>query len=133
MNRTTRTLSIAAAGLLSLVALTACGSSSGESPASTSSSAPAMSSAAGGDSSMSSMIMIKDFGFSVPGNVRPGAKVMVMNEDSEAHTVTSDKSGLFDVKVDAGKTVMLTVPDKAGSYAFHCTYHSQMHGTLKVG
>jgi plastocyanin len=79
------------------------------------------------------MIMIKDFGFSVPGSVQPGAKVMVTNEDSTAHTVTSDESGLFDVNVDAGKTVMLTVPDKAGSYPFHCTYHPQMHGTLKVG
>ena len=56
---------------------------------------------------------------------------MVTNEDTEAHTVTADSSGGFDVKVPPGKTVELTAP-AAGSYKYHCTYHSDMHGTLVV-
>lgn len=76
--------------------------------------------------------MIKNFEFSGPGMVKPGAKVMVMNEDSEAHTVTSD-SGKFDVKIDPGTSATFTAPKMAGSYPYHCSFHSQMHGSLKVG
>jgi plastocyanin len=55
-----------------------------------------------------------------------------MNMDGEAHTVTSDQDGSFAVPVPAGTTVMFTAPAAAGSYAFHCEYHSDMHGTLVV-
>lgn len=80
------------------------------------------------------MIMIKDFKYSGPSSVKPGTKITVMNGDSEAHTVTADSSnGGFDVNVAPGKSATFTAPSSAGSYAFHCTFHSNMHGTLKVG
>ncbi|MDQ6849773.1 MAG: cupredoxin domain-containing protein [Actinomycetota bacterium] len=67
------------------------------------------------------------------GHIRPGQKIMVHNEDSQAHTVTADQAGSFDVTVPASATVMLTAPSKAGSYKYHCNFHSNMHGTLTVG
>jgi plastocyanin len=79
------------------------------------------------------MIMIKNFKFATSGTVKPGAKVTVMNEDTEAHTVTADSGGAFDVKVDPGTSVTFTAPSSAGTYKFHCSYHAQMHGTLGVG
>ncbi|WP_259376023.1 cupredoxin domain-containing protein [Rhodococcus koreensis] len=32
-----------------------------------------------------------------------------------------------------GETATLTVPPAPGTYPFHCTYHSNMHGDLTVG
>jgi plastocyanin len=79
------------------------------------------------------MITIKNFAFQGPTSVKPGAQVMVMNSDSETHSVTSDTSGLFDANVDGGGgTATLTAPTKPGSYPYHCKYHSNMHGTLVV-
>lgn len=82
---------------------------------------------------MKSMIMITDYKFQVPASVPPGSEVTVMNTDSEAHTVTADGAGGFDVKVDPGTSVTFTAPAAAGTFKFHCTYHSNMHGVLTVG
>ena len=76
--------------------------------------------------------MIKDFKYSGATDVKAGAKVEIMNMDSQAHTVTADTGSAFDVKVDPGTTVTLTAPSKPGSYPYHCTFHSNMHGMLKV-
>jgi plastocyanin len=79
------------------------------------------------------MIMIKNFAFTGPASVKAGSTVTVMNEDSEAHTVTADSSsGGFDVTVPAGATKTFTAPAKPGTYPYHCNYHSNMHGTLRV-
>jgi plastocyanin len=55
-----------------------------------------------------------------------------MNMDGENHTVTADSGNAFDVKATAGTTVTFTAPSKPGTYPFHCTYHSNMHGVLVV-
>jgi plastocyanin len=139
MTTTTRVAAAAATTLLGLAALTACGSSSDSSPSdasSTSSSAAPSSSSAAAPSSSSAepaSIMIMDYKYSGTTKIAPGAKVMVMNHDSEAHTVTADKGSAFDVTIPPGKTATLTAPSKPGSYAYHCTYHSNMHSTLTVG
>jgi plastocyanin len=68
-----------------------------------------------------------------PMTVKAGQKVDVTNADSAEHTVTSDLAGLFLAdEVKNGKTVTFTAPAKAGTYTFHCAYHSAMHGTLVV-
>jgi plastocyanin len=46
--------------------------------------------------------------------------------------VTADTGDMFDVNVPASATATFTAPAKAGSYAFHCTYHAEMHGMLTV-
>lgn len=126
-------------------ALTACSSSGTTSssstpaagPSSISASPPASGAPASGASTSSPAasaadITIHDFAFTVTGHVAPGAKIMVHNKDSEAHTVTSDKAGAFDVTVPASGTVQLVAPKAPGSYKFHCTFHASMHGTLTV-
>jgi plastocyanin len=134
MNRPTRVATVAATVLLGLSGLAACSSKSDTAMTPPQSSSTSSTPPASGHThtAMSGMIMIKSFAFAGPGMVKPGAKVMVMNEDSEAHTVTSD-SGKFDVKVDPGKSVTFTAPKMPGTYPYHCSFHSQMHGSLKVG
>ena len=77
-------------------------------------------------------IMIEKFAYTTPASVSPGATVEVMNMDGSAHTVTADSGNAFDVKATPGKTVTFTAPTEPGTYDFHCTYHSNMHGTLVV-
>ena len=90
--------------------------------------APGQSAAPSGANS----ITISGFAFSVPTSVAPGATITVTNKDSVAHTVTADSGGAFDVTVPASGTATFKAPGTAGSYAFHCTIHPSMHGTLKV-
>lgn len=136
---------VALAGVV--LALAGCGdstsSATGSAAPSASDTLPGSSASArpsGGGSASSSapaesaMITIKDFGYSGSDSVAPGSTVTVQNDDDVAHTVTADdSSGGFDVKIDAGSSATFEAPTKAGSYAYHCTYHSNMHGTLKVG
>ncbi len=77
------------------------------------------------------LVTISDFEFEVSGPVAQGATVTVRNGDREAHTVTSTTGG-FDVKVDPGATATFTAPNAAGSYAFACSFHAEMTGTLVV-
>jgi plastocyanin len=77
-------------------------------------------------------IHIDKFKYTTPASVSPGAMVSVINMDGEAHTVTADSGNAFDDMATAGKTTMFKAPDKPGSYPFHCTYHSNMHGVLIV-
>lgn len=130
---TTRAAAVTVGLTTAVLMLAGCGSSSSSStaasPPSNSSSTPS----AGSDPAMKSMIMIKNFAFTGPASVKAGSTVTVMNEDSEAHTVTADSSsGGFDVTVPAGATKTFTAPTKPGTYPYHCNYHSNMHGTLRV-
>ncbi len=150
MNRTARVSTIVAATLIGLTSLTACSSSEpttassprSASPAasstapSASSSAPtsaASSSEAASPSARAAVVTISDYAYSSVPSVAPGAKVTVTNKDAEAHTVTADGPGGFDVKVDPGTSATFTAPTAPGSYAFHCSYHANMKGTLEVG
>jgi plastocyanin len=133
---------------LGLGVLAGCGSSSGgggEAAGTTSSSSTTTSSASSSTTSSSSsasggsgmpatatMIMIEDFTYKTPPSVSPGATVSVMNMDGQAHTVTADSGNAFDVTSPAGKTVTFTAPTTPGTYAYHCTYHGNMHGVLVV-
>lgn len=119
------------------MSLTGCGSDSSPAPAKTTPKAASSPSAtspskASTPQAAPAVITIKDFKFTTPSTVKPGAAVMIKNEDGEAHTVTADGKGGFDVKIDPGATATLTAPSTAGSFPFHCTYHSDMHGTLTV-
>lgn len=148
-----RRIYLAVAGVLSVAALSACSSSSSptpQPPASASSSAagstspvaPASSSASSSAASTSAdasqpaaqpaVITISKFAYAVPESVSPGAMITVMNKDEEAHTVTADSGDAFDDKATAGASTQFKAPTKPGSYPFHCTYHSNMHGVLVV-
>jgi plastocyanin len=126
--------------VLSATLLAGCGDGSSSEtatqPMSSMSSMSSMSMSPGDDMSgattAQATIMIKDFAFSGPAPVAPGAMITVTNDDSEAHSVTADGAGGFDVNVAPGTSQTFTAPSKAGSYPFHCMFHSTMHGTLEV-
>jgi plastocyanin len=143
----TRVAAMASIGLIGLVGLAACGSSpassssassSSSSSASSSSSSPSMSASMSASASASAAdagnatITIKSYKYGGATTVPAGSKITVTNDDGEAHTLTSDSGGAFDVKIAPGKSTTFTAPAKAGSFPYHCTYHGNMHGTLKV-
>jgi len=79
------------------------------------------------------LITIKGFKYQLPASVAPGSKVMVKNEDAEAHTVTSAEQGAFEISAPpGGETTSFAAPTKPGSYPFVCTLHGNMKGTLVV-
>ncbi|MDX6296918.1 MAG: hypothetical protein QOI51_775 [Nocardioidaceae bacterium] len=79
------------------------------------------------------MVTIKNFAYQGAMTVKPGATVMVTNQDSETHTLTSDQAGMFSVNVVAGGgSARFNAPSKPGRYPYHCDFHSNMHGILVV-
>ena len=123
-----------------LIGLSGCAGGSGTpAPATTAAtSAPAASTAPGTGSgaatAAAATITITNFAYEIPGPVAPGAEVKVINMDTAEHTVTADQDvTLFDVEVkENGGTATFKAPSEPGTYAFHCTYHSNMHGSLTV-
>jgi plastocyanin len=77
-------------------------------------------------------VKIMNFAF-MPAKVEvsPGTRVVWTNEDSDPHTVTTDKSGFSSQALDTGQTYA-RVMSKAGTVTYHCTIHPFMHGTVVV-
>jgi plastocyanin len=64
--------------------------------------------------------------------VNGGGAVAVTNHDDTAHTATADDGSSFDtgdVNPGSSKTIRVSKP---GSYAYHCSIHPFMKGTLVV-
>jgi plastocyanin len=77
-------------------------------------------------------VKIENFKFSPARvTVSPGTKVVWTNKDSDPHTATTDKRGFGSPALDTGKSYT-HVLSKAGTYAYHCQIHPQMHGTVIV-
>jgi plastocyanin len=77
-------------------------------------------------------IKIDNFAFSPNTLTVSGGRVTVSNADSTTHTVTADDGHGFDTgPVSPGSSSPLTVT-KPGRYAYHCSIHPDMHGTLVV-
>ena len=76
-------------------------------------------------------VTIEGFEFDVRSAVAPGADFTVANGDDTEHTFTAD-DGAFDTDLGGGEEKTVTAPDEAGDYAFHCTIHPNMTGTLTV-
>ena len=68
-----------------------------------------------------------------PLTVTHGTTVKWMNGDGFTHTVTNDAGSgeTFDLSVGAGVTVSHQF-NTAGTYNYHCTIHSTMHGAIVV-
>ena len=77
-------------------------------------------------------IYITEFAYKVPDSVAPGATLTVVNADADAHTVTSDPAGEFDVTVSGKSQATFTAPTKPGNYPFLCAFHRYMTSTLVV-
>ena len=105
------------------------GSNGGSSSAATSNTTPAASSNAGSPMA----VQIKGFAFGPQTlTVKSGSKVTFSNEDSTNHTATATGGGSFDtgtIAPGASKTVTL---DSPGTFAYVCSFHPFMHGTVRV-
>jgi len=64
-------------------------------------------------------------------HVRAGEKVTFVNSDDETHTVTSDTAVFDSGRLDEKQRYVYTFT-KPGSYAYHCTIHTFMKGTIVV-
>jgi plastocyanin len=65
-----------------------------------------------------------------PLTVAVGTTVTWGNNDSTTHTTTSDAAG-WNFSVNAGNTATVKF-DTPGTFAYHCTIHSFMKGTVVV-
>lgn len=68
-------------------------------------------------------------------SVRAGETVVVRNNDAFPHTVTHSTTGtpLFDTgDINGGQSKTFSAPSAPGTYAFKCSRHAQMQGTLTV-
>lgn len=127
--------------LAATLILTACSAGSASSaPTSAPASAPpaaasaAVPSSAGGGGASGDAVAIKDFSFE-PAELtaKVGQKVTWTNQGAASHTVTFAEGG---VALDSGTIVAGAtfdhIFDTAGTFAYHCNFHSQMQGTVIV-
>jgi plastocyanin len=86
-----------------------------------------------GQTALAPTVTINDSGYA-PSTivVAPGGQVAWTNRGAMPHTVTSD-TGAFDSGTLVPKARFdLAAPAVTGTYAYHCTFHAFMHGTLVV-
>jgi plastocyanin len=77
-------------------------------------------------------IHIKDFKFNpTPVKIHSGDRVTFVNDDEEAHTVTSDDKSFDSEGLDGGKTWQ-HVFAKPGTYNYFCELHPYMKATIIV-
>jgi plastocyanin len=67
-----------------------------------------------------------------PTTMRVGQTVAWKNNDSTAHDATQDASRFQTGVVNAGSTSAPVTMSTAGTFAYHCTIHPGMVGTLVV-
>lgn len=123
-----------AAGLvLAALLLAGCAAGAGGPAAATGPGSAPASASGTATAAAAATITIRNFNYGEPVTVPPGAVVAVTNLDDAAHTVTSDQGSAFDVDIrGSGATATFTAPSVPGTYAYHCTYHPNMHGMLVV-
>jgi plastocyanin len=88
---------------------------------------------AGGKSATGAFaVEVKDFAFNPQElNVPAGTTVTWTNLDQVAHTATADKGEFNSDNLAPGQSYSFTF-DTSGSYAYGCTYHPGMRGTIVV-
>jgi plastocyanin len=117
---------LVAAGVLAA----GCGGSGGYGGGSSTTTAAPTTSGAGTPAS-GTAVAIDNFAFSPAAlNVKMGQQVTWTNKQGVAHTVTAD-GGAFDHPMPSGATFSFTFA-KAGTFAYHCTIHPFMKGTVVV-
>ena len=72
------------------------------------------------------------WGFDTPDQtIAAGQTIAWVNTGAQAHTITADDSSFDSGNIDPGGTFSLS-PTSPGTYAYHCTPHPWMKGTLTV-
>lgn len=87
---------------------------------------------AGGNAPRAVKVEIDDFAYKPdPVTVEEGGKVIWLNQDTTPHTATAE-DGSFDTgTLEEGKLKAETFKEP-GTYAYVCSIHPQMHGTVEV-
>jgi plastocyanin len=67
-----------------------------------------------------------------PIHVTVGSTVTWMNGTSIAHTATSDTGAWNTGAIAPGGTSSAVAFNTAGTFAYHCTFHADMHGSVIV-
>jgi plastocyanin len=128
MRRLVGSLFLLAAVAMIATACSSTGSTAYGAPASTAATTTAASPA-----SAASAATIQGFSFQPAVlKVKPGAKVTWTNRDAVAHTVTADNGSFASGNLQTGGSFSFTFT-RAGTYAYHCSIHPSMHGSVVVG
>ncbi|MET1000824.1 MAG: cupredoxin domain-containing protein [Acidimicrobiia bacterium] len=85
-----------------------------------------------GGGGVEAAVLIEGFAFDVQSPVEGGAEFTVANGDSATHTFTSDDDAWDAAEIAGDTEAQVIAPSEAGDYAFHCTIHPNMTGTLTV-
>ncbi len=85
----------------------------------------------GGGSAAPASITIANFDFTGAESVAVGTTVVVTNEDDVSHTWTSEDDVFDSGSLSQGESFQFTFED-AGEYAFVCTIHPGMSGSITV-
>jgi plastocyanin len=86
----------------------------------------------GGKAASGTAISIKDFAYSPdPITVKAGGAILVTNDDGTVHTLTADDKSFDTGDLDGGAKKSITI-DAPGTYAYHCTIHNYMTGTIEA-
>ena len=64
--------------------------------------------------------------------VAPGATVTFTNQDNFNHNVTFTAAGITSIPNYSSGAKTAVMPAAAGTYAYRCTIHPGMQGTVKV-
>ena len=122
--------------MLCAIGLTACGGSS-------SMSANGSNPTGSGGGGIAANVTIANTAYSPASiTITAGGSVKWTNTDATTHSVTADAAGGFDSNLTGsmpdpygGSSGGGTFTQKfasAGTFAYHCTYHASMHGTVTV-
>ncbi len=77
-------------------------------------------------------VEIVDFSFNPdPVTIAVGGKITWLNQDSAPHTATAEDDSFDTGTLDQGKLKSETFKE-AGTYAYICSIHPTMHGTVEV-
>jgi plastocyanin len=134
-----RSLSVLIAGLALVLAACSSGGGSSQASAVAASGAPsaAVASPAAGTCNETKdkgavAVSIKDFEFGPAAiTAKVGQVIAFSNTGFEPHNATLDSGGCATATLQTNQTDGLTFT-AAGTYPFHCTVHTQMHGTITV-
>jgi plastocyanin len=75
-------------------------------------------------------ITIQNFAFSPPVLLaKTGDTITVTNKDDTEHTFTANDKSFDTGPFKGSKTIKM---NKAGTFAYHCSIHTFMHGTIQV-
>ena len=134
MSRSARQLILSFGALVAVIGLAACGSSSNGSSATTAAASvgTTATTAGGAAAATAGAVQIKGFAFK-PGDltIKAGSEVTWTNEDSTTHKIKSDDGTFNSDNLGNGATFSHTF-DKAGTFAYICSIHPTMKGTITV-